>query len=159
MKAVLFLADGFEECEGLIVVDILRRAGIETIMASVMDTLFVDSSRHIRIEANMKACVVDFYEADMIILPGGRLGTENLKKVDLIKEKCLEFAENKLVAAICAAPSVLADLGILENKETTCHPDFEIEMAGALLTGASATVSGNIITGQGLGSSFGFHSS
>ena len=60
------------------------------------------------------------------------------------------------MAAICAAPSVLADLGILENKEPTCHPDFEIEMAGALLTGASATVSGNIITGQGLGSSFDF---
>lgn len=156
MKAIVFLADGFEECEGLIVVDILRRAGVETIMASAMDSLMIDSSRHIKVQADVMAADADFDSADLIVLPGGRLGTENLGANALVVEKCREFAANKHLAAICAAPSLLAALGLLDGKRATCHPDFEGAMAGAALTGGSVAVDGNIITGQGLGASFDF---
>ncbi len=156
MKTVVFLADGFEECEGLIVVDILRRAGIETVMASVTGKLEVDSSRHIIVKADALAEDVDFDSVDLIVLPGGRLGTENLGKSRLVRETCVDFAAKKHVAAICAAPTVLADLGLLEKKSATCHPDFENQMAGAILTHSSVAVEDNIITGQGLGASFDF---
>ena len=158
MKAIVFLADGFEECEGLIAVDILRRAGVETVMASVMDHRQIDSSRHIKVHADVMAADVDFDTVDMIVLPGGRLGTENLGKSQLVVEKLKEFAaaEGKYVAAICAAPSLPASLGLLEGKSATCHPDFEAHMAGAVLTHESVAVDGNIITGQGLGASFEF---
>ena len=156
MKAIVFLADGFEECEGLIVVDILRRAGVETVMASAMDGLLIDSSRHIKVQADVMAADVDYDTVDLIVLPGGRLGTENLGANPLVVEKCREFAASKHLAAICAAPSLLAALGLLDGKCATCHPDFEGVMAGAALTGESAVVDGNIITGQGLGASFDF---
>ncbi|MBR2390138.1 MAG: DJ-1/PfpI family protein, partial [Mogibacterium sp.] len=87
MKAIVFLADGFEECEGLIVVDILRRAGVETVMASAMEGLQIDSSRHIKVQADVMAADVDFDTADLIVLPGGRLGTENLGANPLVVEK------------------------------------------------------------------------
>ena len=134
MKAVVFLVDGFEECEALIVVDILRRAGVETIMASVMGRLEVESSRHIIVKADELAEDVDYNNANLVFLPGGRLGTKNLEKSELVEEKCLEFADKKMVAAICAAPSILAELGLLEGKEATCHPDYEDKMCGAYLT-------------------------
>lgn len=156
MKAIVFLADGFEECEGLIVVDILRRAGVETIMASAMDGLQIDSSRHIKVQADVMAADVDFDTVDLIVLPGGRLGTENLGANALVVEKCREFAANKHAAAICAAPSLFAALGLLEGKKATCHPDFEGVMHGAELTGESVVTDGKITTGQGLGASFDF---
>ena len=90
MKAIVFLADGFEECEGLIVVDILRRAGIETVMASAMEGLQIDSSRHIKVQADVMAADAGFDTADLIVLPGGRLGTENLGANSLVVEKCKE---------------------------------------------------------------------
>ena len=158
MKAVVFLADGFEECEALITVDILRRAGVETVMASVMDRRQVESSRNIKVIADAMAADVDFDSADLIVLPGGRLGTENMAKSGIVTEKCREFAaaEGKYLAAICAAPSLPAALGLLEGKKATCHPDFEGHMAGAALTGTGVAVDGNIITGQGLGATFDF---
>lgn len=156
MKAIVFLADGFEECEGLIAVDILRRAGVETLMASAMDGLMIDSSRHIKVQADVMAAEVDYDTVDLVVLPGGRLGTENLGANDLVVEKCREFAADRHLAAICAAPSLLAALGLLEGKRATCHPDFEGHMHGAVLTGESVVTDGNITTGQGLGASFDF---
>ena len=156
MKAVVFLGDGFEECEALIVVDILRRAGVETVMASVMGRLEVDSSRHIKVLADALAEDVDFASADLVVLPGGRLGVDNLSESAIVKEQCKEFAANKLLAAICAAPWLLSKMGLLEGKKATCHPDFEGDMPGVNLTGKSVVTDGNIITGQGLGASFDF---
>ena len=156
MKAIVFLADGFEECEGLIVVDILRRAGVETLMASAMDGLMIDSSRHIKVMADVMADDVDYDTVDLIVLPGGRLGTENLGANALVVDMCREFAAGRHLAAICAAPSLLAVLGLLEGKRATCHPDFEGVMTGAELTGESFVTGGRITTGQGLGASFDF---
>ena len=102
------------------------------------------------------AADIDYDTVDLIVLPGGRLGTENLGANDLVVEKCKEFAAKKHLAAICAAPSLLAALGLLEGKNATCHPDFEGHMAGAKLTGQSVVTDGRITTGQGLGASFDF---
>ena len=156
MKAVVFLADGFEECEALIVVDILRRAGVETVMASVTERLEIDSSRHVVVKADTMASDIDYNSANLVVLPGGRFGTENLRQNDFVLEKCCEFAEKKYVAAICAAPSIIAGLGLLDGKQATCHPDYENQMHGAILTNKSVAVDGNIITGQGLGATFDF---
>ncbi len=155
-KAIVFFADGMEECEALITVDILRRAGIEVITASIMGRLPVTSSRNIVIQADVLAEAADYTDADLIVLPGGRVGTENLQGSELVRRKCIEFAADCRVAAICAAPSVLAELGLLEGRKATCHPDFENKMAGADLTGGSVAVDGNITTGQGLGATFAF---
>ena len=156
MKAVVFLADGFEECEALIVVDILRRAGIETVMASIGEQLEVDSSRHIKVHADTLAEDVDYSCYDLVVLPGGRYGTENLKYSTIVQKTVEEFAKEKYAAAICAAPSILAGLGLLDGKRATCHPDYENQMTEATITHQSVTVDGNIITGQGLGATFDF---
>ncbi|MBQ6456016.1 MAG: DJ-1/PfpI family protein [Mogibacterium sp.] len=156
MKAVVFLADGFEECEALITVDILRRAGVETVMASVSGRAEVESSRSIWVRADAPVSVIDFSSVDMVILPGGRLGTENMAASETVTEQCRVFSRDKYVAAICAAPSILAGLGLLEGKDATCHPDFEGAMKGAVLTRESVVKDGRIITGQGLGATFDF---
>ena len=151
---VVFLADGFEECEGLLVVDILRRAGLKVIMASTMGRRDVKSSREILIQADCLAENVDYSNAKMIVLPGGRLGTENLRKNDIVLEQCNAFAEGKYVAAVCAAPSILADLKLM--KRATVHPDFKDYMNGVEVLDESVVVDGNVITGQGLGAAIPF---
>ncbi|MBP5492252.1 MAG: DJ-1/PfpI family protein [Clostridiales bacterium] len=156
MKTIVFLADGFEECEALIVVDILRRARIEVDMASVMGRRVVLSSRKIPVTADVLAEDVDFSDVDMIILPGGRAGTENLKKSPIVLEKCVEFEKEKHIAAICAAPTIFAELGLLAGKKATCHPDFADQLPEGVGTGESVVVCGNIITGQALGATFEF---
>ena len=153
---IVFLADGFEECEGLLVVDLLRRAGLNVIMASIMGRRDVKSSREILIHADCLAENVDYDKTKLIVLPGGRLGTENLGKNEIVREQCRSFAADKYIAAVCAAPSILAGLGLLEGKKATVHPDFEDKMRDAILTGDSVSVDGNIITGQGLGATIPF---
>ena len=151
---IVFLADGFEECEGLLVVDLLRRAGLKVVMASIMGRRDVKSSREILIHADCLAENVDYSSAKMIVLPGGRLGTENLRKNDIVLEQCKAFAEDKYVAAVCAAPSILAGLGLM--KIATVHPDFKNHMDKVEVADESVAVDGNIITGQGLGATIPF---
>lgn len=153
---IVFLADGFEECEGMLVVDILRRAGLKTVMASVMGRKTVISSRGISISADALAENVEYNDARMVVLPGGRSGTEKLSKCGIVIEQCMNFAKDRYVAAVCAAPAILAALGLLNGKKASCHPDYESKMSGAIVTGESVTVDGNIITGQGLGATIQF---
>ena len=156
--AVVFMADGMEMCECLLTVDILRRAGINVITASVMDRREVTSSHKVMMFSDVMAEDVDFSEADIIILPGGRVGSANLAACSIVTEQCKAFARDKsrFVAAICAAPYILEDLGILEGKKATCHPDFENRIVRGCLTHESVAVDGNIITGQGLGATMDF---
>ena len=159
-QVVVFFAEGFEECEGRLVVDLLRRAGVNVITASIMGKRDIISSHNVALRADALAEDVDFGAADMIVLPGGLPGTTYLGESRIVREKCLEFAApataGKYVAAICAAPSVLAGLGLLEGKPATCHPNFEGKMCGAVVTHESVTVAGNIITGRGLGAGIPF---
>jgi 2-C-methyl-D-erythritol 4-phosphate cytidylyltransferase len=153
---VVFLADGFEECEALLVVDLLRRAGLKTVMASVMGRHDVKSSRDILVHADCLAENVDYESARLVFLPGGRLGTENLQKNEIVKAKCVDFAKDKMAAAICAAPSIFASLGILDGKKATVHPDFAGKMTGAVVLDEPVVTDGSIITGQGLGATMEF---
>lgn len=149
--AIVLFADGFEESEGLLIVDLLRRAGISTVTASIGNRRNVVSSRGISVLTDSLVGDVDFDGAKILVLPGGRRGTVNLQQNDIVKEQCIRFAEKKMIAAICAAPSILADLGLLDGREATCHPDYEAKMKNAIITGKKVSVSDNIITGQGLG--------
>ena len=155
-QAIILLADGVEECEALLVVDILRRAKIEVTTASIMGRQDIHSSHGICFSADTLAEQVDFAAADLLVLPGGLPGTTHLSENALVKKQCLAFAKDKWLAAICAAPSVLAALGLLDGKPATCHPAFESMMGNASLTHQSVAVAGNIITGQGLGAGIPF---
>ena len=157
--AVVFMADGMEMCECLLTVDILRRAGVNVITASVMGHKKIVASHQVMIYADEVAEDVDFSAADLVVLPGGRVGTENLGKCSIVTEQCKAFAADpcKYVAAICAAPSVLSSLGLLDGRNATCHPDFESRITPlANLTHESVAVDGNIITGQALGATTDF---
>ena len=154
--AIVFLADGFEECEGLLAVDLLRRAGVEVITASVMGRREILSSHRISLLADVLAEEADYDAADLLILPGGMPGTDHLRESELVRAQCLAFGADKRLAAICAAPSVLAELGLLEGKPAACHPSVASRMGGAVLTGEAVAEAGNIITGQGLGAAIPF---
>ena len=154
--AIVFLADGFEECEGLLAVDLLRRAKVNVVTASITEKKTVTSSHGVTLEADALAEEVDFAAGDMVILPGGMPGTARLGESAVVRDQCLAYARDKYVAAVCAAPSVLAGLGLLEGKPATCHPNFEDKMAGAVVTREPVAVAGRIITGQGLGAAIPF---
>lgn len=152
-KVYAMIADGSEEVELLAVVDILRRSGIETVLVSVSDTKETVSSHNVKIEADAVAAETDFSDGDVIFLPGGLPGSENLsaceKLIDAIREA---LKDGRRVAAICAAPGVvLGRHGFLEGKTATCFPGFEKEFKGAEYTMQGVVTDGNITTARGLG--------
>lgn len=155
-KAVIFFADGFEECEGLLVVDLMRRGGLDITTASITGTKTVLSSHKVSLEADALIEDVDFSDVDIIVLPGGMPGTTNLLANEKVCALCREFAENKKIAAVCAAPSVFGELGLLEGKNATVYPGFEGKLKGATPSYDGVTVDGNVITGRALGSSIDF---
>ena len=108
-KVIIFLADGFEEIEALASVDLLRRAGIDVTTASIMGRLEVTAAHNVVVKADVLAEDADYAAADMIVLPGGGVGTQNLAKSELVREQCLAFAKDRLVSAICAAPRFWRD--------------------------------------------------
>lgn len=158
-KVALFLADGCEEIEALTVYDLLFRSSIPVTLISITDSLLVTSSHGVRITADTTIGDIDFDEFDMLVLPGGLPGTTNLGSCTLLTDKVKEFyACGKQIAAICAAPSVFAKLGLLDGRKATCNPSFENVLAenGALLTKEAVTVSDNVTTSQGMGTAIAF---
>lgn len=159
MKCAIFCANGFEECEALLVVDLLRRANIEIEIISMNDELEVTSSHNVKIIADECFMDANFREYDALILPGGLPGTTHLQANERLASILLKHAEQgKLLCAICAAPSVLGHLGILEDKHATCFPTFKDKCTGALLSEDKVVQDGNIITGKGLGAAIEFAS-
>ena len=156
-KLCAFFAPGFEECEGLLVVDILRRGGVDVTIAAVGADRMVTGSHKIAVQADALAQELDFSAFDAVFLPGGMPGTLHLKENALVRRTATEFAAaGKVVAAICAAPTVLADLGLLKGLQATCYPGFEKDMAGAETTGAEFVRQGNLLTGRALGAAIPF---
>lgn len=160
-KAVVFLADGFEECEGIIPIDLLRRSGVEVITASVMPgRQEIISSHRLPIMADALAAEVDFTHVDMLVFPGGLKGSENLAASHLATEKAKEFAAaGKFVAAICAAPAVVfGSIGLVRGKTATCYPTFQAQLAaaGAEVKDQDVVVDGNLITGRAMGAGIPF---
>ncbi len=156
-KTGIFMADGSEEIEGLTVVDILRRADLEIEMISIQATTSVTGSHGIQWIADTTFEAVDFDTLDAIVLPGGMPGTLKLGDHAGVNSVVKKFAkEGKLVAAICAAPSVLGAAGILESKRATCHPGFEAKLTGATTSQDTVVTDGNIITSRGMGTAIDF---
>lgn len=155
-KLYIFLADGFEEVEGLTVVDIARRAGIEVQMVSITGNKMIKGSHGICISADILFEEQELLDADMLVLPGGA-GTKALMAHEGLKALLLEYSkQNKKLAAICAAPSVLGMCGLLEGKKAVCYPGFEEKLLGAEICYDNVMVEGNIITSRGLGTAIDF---
>ena len=153
----IFFADGCEEIEGLTVVDIIRRAKMDITMISIMGRREVTGSHNITFQTDAVFEEVDFAGLDGIILPGGMPGTTNLGAHAGVREQIKSFAEaGKLVAAICAAPSVLGAAGILKSKHACCHPGFEAKLTGAVTSEECVVRDENIITSRGMGTSIDF---
>ena len=152
MKVYLFLADGFEEIEAIAPVDIFRRAGIEVITVSISDEKLVRGAHNISLMADALFSETDFLENDLLYLPGGMPGTKNLDAHEGLKKLLLKQASsNKKIAAICAAPSILGKLGLLNGKEAICYPGFEDQLTGAVLSKEKVVKSGAISTAKGAG--------
>jgi 4-methyl-5(b-hydroxyethyl)-thiazole monophosphate biosynthesis len=156
-KIGIFMADGCEEIEGLTVVDITRRAGLEIETVSINGTKQVTSSHKVTFLTDTTKEEADFESYDAIVLPGGMPGTIHLGEDETVGRIIREFAASgKLVAAICAAPSVLGQAGLLQGKNATCHPGFEEKLTGASCSTDSVVTDGNIITSRGMGTAIPF---
>jgi protein deglycase len=153
----LFLAPGFEEIEAITILDVLRRAQINVTSVSITGDLNVIGNHGIAIEADKLYPDVDLSIAEMLILPGGMPGTKNLNVHEGLKKSLTGFAkEGRPLAAICAAPLILGQLGILKGKQATCYPGYESQLAGAILVKRPVIQDGNIITANGPGSAIKF---
>lgn len=156
-KIGIFLADGFEEIEGLTVVNILRRAGMEAKMISIMERKEICGSHKISVQADALFEDVDFAQLDGVVLPGGMPGTLNLGAHAGVNEIIKSFArEGRLVAAVCAAPSVLGQAGLLQGRKATCYPGYEDKLTGAEVIYDEVAEAGNIITSRGMGTTIAF---
>ena len=158
MKTIfVFLADGFEEIEALTPVDILRRAGLSVKTVSVMGEQVVAGAHGVPVLADVMFDEVNAEDAEMILLPGGLPGATNLDAHQGLSRMILDFAkEEKPLAAICAAPLVFGNRGLLEGKKATCYPGFETYLKGAQYTAALVEKDGNFITGKGPGAAMEF---
>ena len=153
----VFLADGFEDIEALATVDILRRGGLNVSTVSIMDDLWVMSAHGVSIEADMLLSDADCSDAAMLILPGGMPGSTNLRDCQPLQQLLLSHnSKGGYIAAICAAPMALGNIGLLEGRRATCYPGCEGTMTGADYTAELVTVDGNIITGEGPAAAFPF---
>lgn len=159
-KAYVFLADGFEDVEVTIPIDVLRRGGVNVVTVSIMNSTLVESAHSVNIKADMLFKQGTYDDADLLIIPGGMPGARNLSNHEgVCKAIKNQLVAGKKVAAICAAPSVvLAAIGVLNGKNATCYPNYEsaLKPAGANYTGNLVTVDGNITTAEGPAAAFPF---
>jgi len=158
MKRVLVpLAEGFEELEAVTIIDLLRRAGIEVVVASVAGTM-VTGAHGMRLAADTPLAALADQDFDMIALPGGMPGAEHLKNDPRIGAIIRRLHGNgRTVAAICAAPMVLAAAGVLDGRRATCYPGFlDDGAAGATVVDEPVVVDGGVITSRGPGTALDF---
>lgn len=151
-KIAVHLADGFEEIEAVSIIDVLRRADLDVVVVSVTGKTEVAGAHRIKVIADILFEKVDYDGIYMIVLPGGMPGSANLDAHAGLKYQIRKFVdENKQLAAICAAPLVFGNLGILKGKQAVCYPGFENYLKGADVLEIPVVESGNIITGRGPG--------
>ena len=156
--AILLLADGAEETEAVTVLDILRRGRVQTLAMSVTPSLEITCSRNVVLRADTLWDDALIRQATMIILPGGKKGVEALRAdARVITAIQTAHAEGRYVAAICAAPLVLAHAGLLKGKRATCYPDFQSQLTGArVVSDERVVIDGTIVTSQSAGTSMDF---
>ena len=156
-KVLVFLVNGFEEIEAMAPIDLLRRAGITADTVSINEDNQVTSSRKIRVLTDKTIDEINFENYEMIVLPGGP-GTENYMKSEKLQEKLKEFSINRKLGAICAAPTILSALGILNGKQAICFPACEPDLIkdGAIIVNQDVVKDNNIITSRGAGTAIDF---
>lgn len=156
-KVYIFLADGFEDIEGLTVVDLMRRAGIEIDTVSIKESREVTTSHNITLLTDRIFSETDFSDADMLVLPGGMPGTRYLGQYAPLTDLLTDFYnKGGRIAAICAAPSVFADLGFLKGRKATSYPSFMDKLGGAETTEDAVVIDGNVTTSRGMGTAIDF---
>lgn len=149
-KALVIISEGFEEIEAITIIDVLRRAQIEVSLATISEILTLGANG-ITIKADTQLEELHTKSYDIVILPGGGQNTENLASSSLVKKILNEMKnENKLIAAICAAPYALNEAGVL-NQNYTCYPSFEqkIRLDGYQGDKQKVVIDGKIITSRG----------
>lgn len=144
------LAEGFEEIEALTVVDLFRRAGVDSKLVSVTGKLEVSGAHNIAVIADALFEECSYDNCEMIVLPGGMPGTLGLMNHRGLEEIIREFTEkNKKIAAICAAPMILGKMGLLKGKKATIYPGMEKELIDAQVIEARVVRDGNMLTARG----------
>lgn len=152
----ILLAPGFEEAEALVPADLLRRAGIQTALTGVEDQM-VAGSHDIAVRADRVIAQVDLRDAEMIVLPGGGRGVQNLQEHPAVAALAQEAVDRGIpLAAICAAPTLLGEWGMLKGRRATCYPGMEEKLTGGQAEDASVVADRNLITGRAAGSAFEF---
>ena len=147
-----FLADGLEEVECLATADVLIRAGVKVKLVSITGKKEVKGAHGFGIHADTLLHEIDPMKADLLFLPGGMPGTKNLMACKPLCDSLVQAdAAGKRLAAICAAPSILGQLGLLKDKKATCYPGFEDKLEGVSYTRQGVITDGNITTARGLG--------
>lgn len=157
-KVYVFMADGFEEIEAITIVDMLRRVGHEVIIVSVTSGEVLRGAHDISVFCDRNFIDCDFFDAPgILVLPGGMPGAAILQAHEGLQKVLKRYAKEGLpIAAICAAPSILGSLGLLEGHKATCYPGFEKYIKGAELLDKQVVVDGNFITGRGPGAAVEF---
>lgn len=156
-KVYVFLADGFEEIEGLTVVDLLRRADIDVATVSIMGRREIIGSHRIEVKADTLIEEVTPGEEDYLVLPGGMPGTLHLGACERLVGFLKEANERESgIAAICAAPTVFGKLGFLNGRKAICYPGMEGDLKGAAVTVEPVVTDGHITTSRGLGTAIPF---
>ena len=151
MKSIcIFLAEGFEEVEALMPLDILRRGGLSVKTVSVTGDRTVKGAHQIPVVADMLFAELNDDEVEMIVLPGGLPGATNLDAHPGLDKLIMKFAaSSRPMAAICAAPMVYGKRGLLKGKQATCYPGFDTYLTDAHYTGNMVQVADNFILGKG----------
>ena len=155
----VYLAPGFEEAEALLPMDLLIRAGIDVCSVAVESDTVVTGSHGLSLTADVSPRALTELpdDAEMLVLPGGMPGTSNLQKSPLVQAHLAEAIRRGLpLAAICAAPSVLGQIGVLKGKRATCFPGFEDALIGAEVCDCGVVTDSNVITARALGSAHEF---
>ncbi|WP_283171165.1 DJ-1 family glyoxalase III [Curtanaerobium respiraculi] len=154
MNAVIIFADGFEECEGLLFVDVLRRAEIPITTVSISDSLTVHSLHDVDVKADALLKDVKPEDFDVCIVPGGFIGMDNLKASAETREFVQAFdKQDKPIAAVCSGPAVLKSYGVGEGHKVTSHFSVKEEIAPTDFVDQSVVEDGKLITGNGMAAS------
>jgi len=152
----IVLGKGFEEMESVVPCDLLRRAGVDTQFVGI-GGLEIVGSRGITVKADLSETEAAWDEAEMIVLPGGLGGVASIQGSGIVMDAVKKaYEDGRWVAAICAAPTILASLGLTDGKKACCYPGMEDEMGSAHMEKTGCVRDGKIITGRAAGSAFDF---
>jgi 4-methyl-5(b-hydroxyethyl)-thiazole monophosphate biosynthesis len=155
-RVVVLLADGFEEVEALAIIDVLRRAEITVVVAGLHEG-HVESARRVKVIPDTTIDTIRADDFDMIVLPGGQPGADNLNADERVRNLVRDFAtRGKLTGAICAAPYVLANAGILDGKQATAYPSYKTRLGNAIYEDKNVVGDGTVLTSKGPGTALQF---